>query len=309
MRFYDCVGLNERSEIFTTPECAVEALRRRDLISKTRQCTCCTSVMSLQVNKKTNNKYSYVCLSRKCRKQVGLFYNTLFSEPNVPIHNYLFAIYKWLENSYEKDVLRNSKISKKSFSIIKKHLLNWCKQKNIENYRKLGGKKKQVQVDETAVCHGLLPASPSNLPDDFPGVSWLMGFIEIESNDIILECLENRTAGVFEKLFKKNLEAETIVVTDGHRSYPTAVAAVNGKHIIVNHSLGFKNEAGDHTNNIENLWSQLKYEIKKRRGIKRSNFTEFLEEWTLRYSCLKTNTDENLLSLFFEIIEYLIKTK
>jgi hypothetical protein len=35
-------------------------------------------------------------------------------------------------------------------------------------------------------------------------------------------------------------------------------------HLIVNHSLGFINENGDHTNQVENMWSHLKQDYHKR---------------------------------------------
>jgi hypothetical protein len=65
-----------------------------------------------------------------------------------------------------------------------------------------------------------------------------------------------------ENLFKKYVNEGTTVKTDGHLSYPKAVKSINGKHIVVNHSTGFKNDEGFHTNLIENFWSILKYEIK-----------------------------------------------
>lgn len=300
-------SLDERSPIFASAENAISMLKKKGLIYLNRICTECTGQMSLQYNAKSNTKHSYICLSRSCRKQVNLLNKLKISTPNIPIHNYLFAIFKWLENAYEKDVIRNAKISKKSFTVIKKHLIEWCREKNKAFDIKLGSNGKQIQVDETAVCHGLLPNAPSNMPDDFPGVTWMIGFIEVETNSIILECLVNRSAATFITLFKKNVEIGACVVTDGHRSYPAAVAAIGGQHIIVNHSLGFKTQAGDHTNNIENLWSQIKYEIKRRRGIKSSNFGEFLEEWKMRYRFLKPSTDANLTELFYEIIEFLFK--
>jgi hypothetical protein len=41
------------------------------------------------------------------------------------------------------------------------------------------------------------------------------------------------------------------VKTDGHRSYPYAVAGINGNYIVVNHEIGFKNADGYHTNLIK----------------------------------------------------------
>jgi hypothetical protein len=44
---------------------------------------------------------------------------------------------------------------------------------------------------------------------------------------------------------------------------------------------------GFHTNNIENLWSIIKYEIKRRKGIPKSSIQCFVEEFAFRYSVSK----------------------
>ena len=54
-------------------------------------------------------------------------------------------------------------------------------------------------------------------------------------------------------------------------------------HIVVNHSAGFRNAEGFHTNNVENLWSIFKYEVERRRGIKMTAMQAFIEEFSFRY--------------------------
>ncbi|KCZ78326.1 hypothetical protein H311_00643 [Anncaliia algerae PRA109] len=41
-------------------------------------------------------------------------------------------------------------------------------------------------------------------------------------------------------IFRKYIHSGTTVVIDGFRSYSSAVASIEGIHIIVNHSLGFR---------------------------------------------------------------------
>ena len=161
-------------------------------------------------------------------------------------------IYQWLENSSEKSVARNTNRSKKGFSFIKKLIIQYINSKE-ENLSTLGGKDVLVQVDETAICHGLLSMSPSTLPDETQVVTWLVGIIEARTRNIRFEIVPNRSSIVFEDLFKKYLCLETTVITDGHKSYTREVASIKGIYKIVNHSVWFKNEEGFHTNNIENL--------------------------------------------------------
>ncbi|KCZ80987.1 hypothetical protein H312_01592, partial [Anncaliia algerae PRA339] len=99
--------------------------------------------------------------------------------------------------------------------------------------------------------HGRLEKCPSYTSDDFTGITWLVGIIDPQSADIRLEIVENRASMTMVELFKKYIHEGTTIMTDGFRSYPSAMASINGVHKIVNHSNGFKSLEGYHTNNIE----------------------------------------------------------
>jgi hypothetical protein len=130
----------------------------------------------LPSNKQHIQKISYFCTH--CKKHSPLFTGLRINNPKIPLHTYFLAIFKWLENKYEKDILRNLNISKGSFQSIKKLILEYVVLKmDSLNKTKIGGDKK-VQVDETAICHGFLLDCPSKTKDEFPGVTWLIGAIE-----------------------------------------------------------------------------------------------------------------------------------
>lgn len=296
---------NDRSVIFLNEDEAIKYLKVTQRIKQNETCNSCTSPMTLQVDKKYLNGVCFKCVNRNCRKVKSILDGFKIITPKIPIHNYLYVIYRWIENSSSRDTARNGRISKSSLYKIKCHLVEWCKSKLNNNRRKLGGKGKQIQVDETAVCHGNLPTAPSTMSDDFPGVTWLIGIIEVETQEIRLETIKNRTKQTFASIFKKYIEEESIIVTDGHKSYPFAVSQVNGSHKIVNHSKGFTNEEGDNTNSIENIWSLLKLEIHKRKGILRSNFEEFLAEFLIKYEILPIKSQLYLIQVFDEVIDYL----
>jgi hypothetical protein len=68
----------------------------------------------------------------------------------------------------------------------------------------------------------------------------------------------------------------SILVSDGYQSYVLAARELGLTHLIVNHSNGFVNAEGDHTNSIENLWSHLKSNLKTKHGVLRSEMNNFL---------------------------------
>lgn len=63
--------------------------------------------------------------------------------------------------------------------------------------------------------------------------------IEEQSGKIKVEIVPNRAANTISELFKRHYAPDLTIITDGHKSYPSAVS-----HIIVNHSIGFKNLMG-----------------------------------------------------------------
>ncbi|KAG0441330.1 hypothetical protein DMUE_1126 [Dictyocoela muelleri] len=102
--------------------------------------------------------------------------------------------------------------------------------------------------------------------------------IEERSREFYYSIVPNRSQEALSLLFKNFIKTGTLIITDGHTSYPRAVRSNHCHHKVVNHSRGFKNIEGFHTNNIENLWSILKYEINKRRGVVKTSLERFLED-------------------------------
>ena len=88
--------------------------------------------------------------------------------------------------------------------------------------------------------------------------------------------LPDRTVNSFKRFLIENVNKNSIIKTDGFKSYPEAVSAANCTHLIVNHSEGFVAPDGTHTNLIENLWSHLKTDIKTRRGIMYNNLSSYI---------------------------------
>ena len=170
---------------------------------------------------------------------------------------------------------------------------------------KLGGNGMAVQVDETVIGHNQPPVHPSALNDNFPGIVWLLGIIEVETGRIKLFIIPNRTAETFTHIFTEHINEGTIVYTDGHLSYPPAVRAIHSVHRIVNHSVGFRTIEGFHTNNIENLWSILKYDMRRRRGVSITAAESFVHEFSFRYMHLRERTSSSMCFVFRMIIEYL----
>jgi hypothetical protein len=60
------------------------------------------------------------------------------------------------------------------------------------------------------------------------------------------------------------------------------VANFGSVHEVVNHSKGFVNSKGGHTDQIENFWSHLKHDYRNRSGLNHNRTTKFLKEFSWR---------------------------
>lgn len=257
---------DDASIIFTNNHKAISYARSCGLLSDTIICKSCKSMCIFSYYKSHINEVSYRCINISCRKHHSITNSLYIDTPTIKMCTYFRTIFKWIDNSTEKNVLTNTCISKLSYQKIKQNIYLFIDDiySSISDI-KLGSSNLSVQIDETAICHGNLPDCPSNLNDDFPGITWLVAIIEQSSGRFKFEIVSDRTLNTFKNLLERHINPGTLVITDGHASYPGAVQYISGIHKVVNHSIGFKNEEGFHTNNIENLWSLIKYEIGKRK--------------------------------------------
>lgn len=75
------------------------------------------------------------------------------------------------------------------------------------------------------------------------------------------------------------------------------------RHNIINHSLGFTNINGEHTNDIESFWAHLKSTMRKECGVKRENIELWLEEYTFKRRFLKNISAEDFKEIFINILK------
>jgi hypothetical protein len=146
---------------------------------------------------------------------------------------------------------------------------------------KIWGTGVRVQIDETAICNGLVVSNPSNRYDNIPEIQWIVGgVVEGNCRQFFLELVPNRKWDTILEVFNECILPGTIIVTDGYPSYPRAVETFCSEHERINHSLGFVNETGGHTNQIENIWSHMKQDYRRKGGINHGRITLWIDEFS-----------------------------
>ncbi|KAG0422169.1 hypothetical protein DMUE_6231, partial [Dictyocoela muelleri] len=137
-----------------------------------------------------------------------------------------------------------------------------------------------------------------------PDTVWILGVVEsINKRNFFIKRVENRQYTTLGSVLENFIQLGSILFSDGYPSYPAVASALNLNHRVVNHTEGFVNELGEHTNNIESFWSDLKATMRKENGVKRSNIDMWIEEYTFKRRFLMDLTQEDFSYLFVELLK------
>ncbi|KAF9761756.1 hypothetical protein NGRA_2408 [Nosema granulosis] len=170
-----------------------------------------------------------------------------------------------------------SGVSEPTFIKIKDRIQEWL---HVDTTSKIGGEGVENQIDETAICNGEKIIKPSSIYDSYPNTQWIIVVLKIiKEKNFSLELVPNRKASTIRDLLERRVEKETIIVTNGYPSYPSAIEGFGSVNHVVNHTRGFVNRDGMYTNFIENLWSHLKQQYRSRGGVNKDRIQLFLNEF------------------------------
>jgi hypothetical protein len=89
---------------------------------------------------------------------------------------------------------------------------------------------------------------------------------EDDKSQFVLNILPNRKSSTFKNIIFNFLRRECYL-NSLFSSYLSVVDEFKGIHVVVENSKGFKNDEGQHTNNIKNLWCCLKSDMGRRHGL------------------------------------------
>ena len=91
---------------------------------------------------------------------------------------------------------------------------------------------------------------------------------------------------------------DSVIFTDGFKSYDGLVDYGYKQHFRVNHSANEFSKSGNPNNGIENFWGLFKVRLAKFRGIKKDMFYLHLKECEFRYN----NRNKTLKELYLYVI-------
>lgn len=288
------VSIND--EIFSNMSQLRDFLLENEVINRTRVCSKCGCNAVLLMSDSSFSIH-YRCRSRTCQKTISLYHSKL------PFTRLVHAIYLILSDVTYTQIYWFYGFSDCTTAKIKKKLSEVYRMFLNKRPLLLGGIGQQVQVDETVLSRRGVIRSPTSTDDETRDTVWIVGVVEPNNvKRFVLRRVVNRRIGTLTDALGDVIHVGSKMLTDGHPSYPGVANNIGTDHHIVNHSIGFTNESGEHTNNIEAFWAHLKATMRREHGVKRTNIDNWLICYTFKRRFLYQCTQDELGLLFVEVL-------
>ena len=214
-------------------------------------CPHCRSRMYLIHRKGLSNKLR----CRSCKREVSIFFKTIFYKSKVPFHRLLFLLFLvWLEIP-QYFLVRLGGVDRHTagyWQAIYRVVLN---RSFYENPIRLGGEGKRVQIDEALIRKRKYNRGRSKKQ------IWVFGAVEegdSEQHPLFITRVESRSAWTLIPLIYEHILPGTTIISDEWRAY-SCLAILGYNHLTVNHSDHFVDPStGACTNLIESIWAKLR---------------------------------------------------
>lgn len=281
-------------ELFSNEDMAIKYLINNNYVNKYEKCCSCNKETKYYANKKL-----YICKNYKCRKSKSPFNGTIFNKMKLPINLQLHILYEFLKKTPCGSISSSLEVDRDTITKYNKLFRKYLSKKQyFSRYRKIGGRNKIVEIDESKIAK-----RKYNKGHKVEG-SWVIGGIERsklktkiknENKSLFLLPIEKRNVNDIDVIIKKYVKRGTTIYTDLWKGYNN-LKNIGYKHMTVNHSKNFKDPATNvHTNTIEGTWNGLKQSIPPRNRNKK-DILLFLREYQWR----KRNREYDLWKQFLK---------
>ena len=211
-----------------------------------------------------------------CRKQVSPLKDTAFYRSNVSLTACFYAILLFANCS---SGIRSSFL-RKQLGLGAKSAHRLCNRVRLHMaaYQRpalLGGDGKLVEVDEVLLRH---VRSPGKYHSD---ATIILGMVC--DGTLINGVINDRTRKTLHANIVRFIKPGSIIVTDDWRPY-RGLEQFGFSHIAVNHSVGFFNENGFSTGEIDSYWAVLRRAMRSYHQVAPDNLWLFLAEMECRYN-------------------------
>ena len=274
---------------------------------------CGTKLEKLYKFKNRNtNTFRYQCNKRCCRRKgiknsVTLRANTWFNEARLSMRKSLFMTYSFVHQLSYKDTIRETTIdtdlegnflttSTETVCDYKRYCCDICFNIVSElSCGQIGGHGLTVEIDESK-----FGKTKYHKGRTIRG-QWIFGGICRETREFFLVPVEKRDSATLIPIILEKVKPGSTIISDCWKSY-NVLTELDFTHLTVNHKYNFVDpETLAHTQNIENLWWQIKRQLPET-YTKHEQLYLHLSEYLWRK--LKPNTSDLFIDFLKDASKY-----
>ena len=247
----------------------VNWLIKYNIIKNERNCPKYKKIMHLSIHRS-----SYRCYNKKCKKEISIRKNTIFSKSKLKIEKIILLLYCFVNKYSTETINKELMISRTTIAKFKRLYRNVLKEiiMNKKN-RMIGGYKHIVQIDEMYVGHRKYGKGRSAAKDS---QCWFVGGIDTKTKEIFYKKVDNRNKRTLHNVIWRYVKIGSIIYTDSWGGYNDIEEYF--KHCTINHSKEFVN-GNIHTQNIEATHSAVRRILRmngSNSGSKELQFNEYV---------------------------------
>lgn len=263
------VGISEFCRRFPDPDACLEAIFAAKF-GEHSPCPHCGKIGSWGKVQGTN-KYFHTC-----RRQISPLKDTPFYRSNISLAAYFYAILLFSNCS---SGIRSS-FMRRQLGLPPKSAHRLCNRVRLhmatyERPDMLGGPGARVEIDEVLLRHVRLPGQPQLANTIILGM--------ICDGRVIAGIVEDRTRRTLHTNIVQRVKPGSTIVTDDWISY-RGLNSLGFEHVTVNHSVGYFNQDGFSTGQIDSYWATLRRTMRGYHQVAAHNLWLFLAETECRYN-------------------------
>ena len=227
-------------------------LQNNGLLARGIKCKC-GSIMRSGTFAGISEGRGWRCPEKSCKKFASLRIGSFFEGSKIPLDGLLEFVYFWAKNLLTTAFLHeNLGWGEHTITDWKNFVRDLCVELFLTNPQPIGGPGHVVEIDESKFGHRKYSRGR------MLSGQWVFGGIDVDTKDIFMIPVQNRTAATLVPLIEQYILPGTTIHSDEWASY-NLIPSTTFQHLTVNHSIDFVNPTtGVHTQTIESSWGQAK---------------------------------------------------
>lgn len=270
------------SAIVQSVENIVDFLREKRILCSSYQC--CGKPCSI-IKSHSSDGQMFRCAT--CRKKKSIRVGSFFSRSQLTLKVLLTIVYFFTQKAQVKDVLNYMKGEVSHMSVIQWFVFcrEICSAYLLNTNEIVLGQSpgSVIQIDE-CFLGGKMKYHRGD-PRRRAHQKILFGMIDSVTKKCVVRIVQDRKQVTLIPIIVKHADNDATIYSDEAQMYKI-LGRMGYTHRTVKHKTEFKAADGTHTNLIENLWSQIKFGNKKRRGTTSKmlslHMDEFLYNWNTK---------------------------